>query len=113
MPASTGVLRIWGEVLGRTMRSFFVYMLTNWMRGTLYIGVTNDIARRIYEHKSGKGGSFSRRYGTSRLVYVETFDSISAAIQREKTLKRWPRVWKIRTIEKDNPEWRDLYDEIL
>jgi putative endonuclease len=95
------------------MRRFYVYILASRMRGTLYIGVTNSLSRRITEHKAGKGGSFSKRYGTHRLVYVETFESVSVAIQREKTLKRWPRTWKIRTIEKDNPGWRDLYDKIL
>ena len=95
------------------MKRFYVYILASRMRGTLYIGVTNNLAQRIAEHKAGRGGAFSSRYGTDRLVYVETLESVSAAIQREKTLKRWPRTWKIRTIEKDNPEWRDLYDEIL
>lgn len=95
------------------MKQFHVYILANRMRGTLYIGVTNDLARRITQHRAGMGGEFSRRYRTHRLVHVQVFASISAAIQREKTLKHWPRAWKIREIEKDNPEWRDLLEEFL
>lgn len=95
------------------MKQFYVYILASRMRGTLYIGVTNNLARRIWEHKAGKAGSFTHRYRIHRLVYVEVLDSIANAIQREKTLKRWPRAWKIRTVEQDNPEWRDLYEDIL
>ncbi|HVY19871.1 MAG TPA: GIY-YIG nuclease family protein [Bauldia sp.] len=90
------------------MRSFYVYILASQKRGTLYIGVTNDIARRLEEHRIGKAGSFTGRYRVFRLVYVEQFDSVDAAIAREKRLKKWPRAWKIALIEKDNPTWSDL-----
>ena len=92
--------------------SFHVYILASRKHGTLYIGVTNDLARRVSEHRSGEGGGFSAKYNVGRLVYVESYDDIEIAIQREKTLKRWPRVWKIRQIERDNPDWRDLFEDI-
>lgn len=92
--------------------AYYVYILASRKRGTLYIGVTNDIARRGWEHKQGNGSQFTDKYDVDKLVYVETFDDIAFAIQREKTLKKWPRQWKIRQIEKDNPEWRDLYDDL-
>ena len=91
------------------MRVFYVYILASKKNGTLYIGVTNDIARRVFEHRNGKGNSFTRRYGVFRLVYFETFPTATEAIHREKSLKKWPRQWKIDMIEKDNAEWFDLY----
>ena len=90
--------------------SYFVYILASRKHGTLYIGVTNDLARRIWEHREGKGSRFAAKHKVHRLVYVEPFEEIERAIQREKTMKEWPRVWKIRQVEKDNPEWDDLYD---
>ena len=89
-----------------------VYLLANRIGGTLYIGVTNDVVRRVYEHKSGAAESFTKRHDVNRLVYFECFDDIEAAIHREKRLKKWPRAWKIALIEKDNPNWIDLYPEI-
>ena len=80
--------------------------------GTIYIGVTNDIARRAYEHREGLISGFTKRYDVKLLVHVEPFDDIRAAIQREKNLKKWPRVWKIALIEESNPEWRDLYGDL-
>lgn len=91
------------------MRTFFIYILASRKNGTLYIGVTNDIARRIWEHRNGQGDSFTRRYHVDRLVYIETFPTAHEAIGREKSLKKWPRKWKIDLIERDNPEWFDLY----
>ncbi len=91
---------------------YWVYILASRMNGTLYIGVTNDIARRVSEHRSGKGSEFAKQYRVHRLVYLEPHDDIRLAIQREKTLKEWKRAWKIALIEKDNPEWRDLYEEL-
>jgi putative endonuclease len=91
------------------MRTFYVYILASKKRGTLYIGVTNDIARRVYEHRAGTADSFTKKYGVFRLVYVETFPTAIEAIQRETTLKRWKRQWKIELIEQHNPEWFDLY----
>ena len=93
-------------------RSYYVYILANRIGGTLYIGVSNDLVRRVYEHKSGVAEGFTKDYGVNRLVYFECFDEVEAAIQREKRLKKWPRAWKIALIEKDNPDWIDLYPEI-
>ena len=88
---------------------FYVYIMTNRIYGTLYIGVTNDIARRVWEHKEGVVAGFTKRYGLKMLVYFEEFESISDAIRREKRLKQWNRAWKIALIEKQNPYWEDLY----
>ncbi|QPC43213.1 GIY-YIG nuclease family protein [Kaustia mangrovi] len=90
----------------------YVYILASRRRGTLYIGVTSDIARRVWEHKQGTGSRFATRYGATRLVHVESHGTIDRAIQREKTMKGWPRAWKIRLIESGNPEWDDLYDRV-
>ena len=91
------------------MAMFYVYIMTNRIYGTLYIGVTNDIARRVWEHKEGVVAGFTKRYGLKMLVYFEEFESISDAIRREKRLKQWNRAWKIALIEKQNPYWEDLY----
>ena len=93
-------------------RSYYVYILASRIGGTLYIGVTNDLVRRVYEHKSGVAEGFTKDYDVNRLVYFECFDEVEAAIQREKRLKKWPRAWKIVLIEKENPNWIDLYPEI-
>jgi putative endonuclease len=86
-----------------------VYMTVSQKRGTIYIGVTNDLARRIPEHRDGKGSRFTARYGVKRLVWYEEHFDIRDAIQREKSLKRWSRQWKIELIEKANPEWHELF----
>jgi putative endonuclease len=86
-----------------------VYLMTDRMRGTLYVGVTSDLIRRAWEHREGVVPGFTRRYGLKRLVWYERWDRIVDAIQREKSLKRWPRDWKINLIERDNPHWDDLY----
>ncbi len=91
---------------------YYAYILTNRIGGTLYIGVTNDLVRRVYEHKSNAAETFTKRHDVHRLVYFECFDDIEQAIHREKRLKKWPRAWKISLIEKDNPDWIDLYREI-
>jgi putative endonuclease len=93
-------------------RTFYVYILTNRIGGTLYIGVTNDLVRRVYEHKSKAAEGFTKRHDVDRLVYLECFDDIEQAIHREKRLKKWTRAWKISLIEKDNPNWIDLYPQI-
>lgn len=90
--------------------SFFVYILASEQRGTLYIGMTNDIARRVHEHKSGTVDGFTRRHGVTRLVHYELFETALDAIQREKSMKKWRRDWKINLIERNNPTWNDLYD---
>ena len=92
--------------------SYFVYILASRKHGTLYIGVTNDLARRIWEHREGNGSKFTKRYRVHKLVYTEEFDDIRLAIQREKTMKEWPRIWKVRQIERTNPDWNDLHEEL-
>ena len=94
------------------VRSFYVYILANRIGGTLYIGVTNDLIRRAYEHKSGAAESFTKRHDVNRLVYFECFDDVEYAILREKRLKKWTRAWKIALIKKDNPNCIDLYPQI-
>jgi putative endonuclease len=92
---------------------YHVYILASRRHGTLYIGVTNSLQKRLEEHQSGKGSSFVRQYGVFRLVYVESYERAEEAIAREKQLKRWKRDWKIELIERDNLEWRDLSDLII
>ena len=91
---------------------FYVYMLAARKNGTLYVGVTNDLVRRVYEHRTGAAEGFTRRYDVKSLVYFEIHQDAAAAIAREKKLKRWRRAWKIALIERDNPDWRDLYQDI-
>ena len=91
----------------------WVYMLANRPNGTLYIGVTNDLARRMWEHRHGTGSAFARKYHLHRRGHAEPHDDIQTAIQRETSLKRWPRAWKLALIETHNPEWADLYGQIL
>jgi putative endonuclease len=91
---------------------YYVYMLASRPCGTLYVGVTGDLVRRVWEHSSGAVPGFTRRYGVYRLVWFEVFDDVSAAIQREKAMKHWLRTWKLALVERNNPTWRDLYDEI-
>jgi putative endonuclease len=95
------------------MRQGFVYIMTNRPNGTLYLGVTNDIARRAYEHREGLVAGFTKRYGLKRLVWYEVHESIVVAIQREKTMKHWPRRWKVRLILALNPKWDDLYETLM
>ncbi|PPQ35746.1 excinuclease ABC subunit C [Rhodopila globiformis] len=90
----------------------WVYMMTNKPFGTLYVGVTNDIVRRAWEHRQGTGSCFSARYNLKRLVFVEYHDEILAAIHRETRLKHWPRLWKLNLIEQQNPLWEDLFEQI-
>jgi len=95
------------------MRQGHVYIMTNRPHGVLYVGVTSDLQRRVYEHREGLIDGFTSRYGLIRLVYHETFAMVTDAIQREKNIKHWPRAWKISLIETMNPEWRDLYAELV
>jgi putative endonuclease len=92
---------------------YFVYILASRMGGTLYIGVTNDLQRRIVEHRRGAFPGFTKRYGVARLVYFEEFGHVRDAIVREKQLKKWNRAWKIRLIEERNPDWIDLYKSVV
>ncbi len=100
-------------LLTSAMAGGFVYMMSNRRDGILYVGVTSDLPKRAYEHRSGLIAGFTKRYGLKRLVWFEPHDDIRSAIQRETTMKHWPRAWKARLINAMNPEWRDLYDEIV
>ncbi len=89
-------------------RQFYVYILASRKHGTLYIGVTNDLVRRVHQHKAKMVPGFTAKHSINKLMYYETFDDPTLAITREKQLKKWHREWKIRTIEHDNPNWDDL-----
>ena len=91
-------------------KTYFVYILASKRNGTLYIGVTNDLIRRVWEHREGLVPGFTKKYAVKILVYFEEFGDIRMAIQRETSLKRWNRKWKLDLIETTNPEWVDLYD---
>jgi putative endonuclease len=93
-------------------KRFFVYILSNRRRGVLYVGVTNDLIRRLSEHKAKLVPGFTKTYGVVMLVYYEEYSSILEASAREAMLKRWRRAWKIELIDKFNPDWRDLADEL-
>ena len=93
-------------------RVYYVYMLASGRNGTLYVGVTNDIARRVWEHREGIVPGFTTKYEVKRLVWYEVHPSIVEAIAREKRLKRWRRAWKIQLIEAANPQWLDLYERL-
>ena len=90
-----------------------VYILASKKNGTLYIGVTSDLVKRIWEHRNNVVEGFTRRYGVHRLVWYELHESMESAIQREKRLKEWRRAWKLELIEGTNPDWQDLYDAIV
>ncbi len=89
-----------------------VYILAGRRNGTLYVGVTSDLVKRVWEHKNNASEGFTKKYRVHRLVYFELHDDMVGAIMREKRLKKWNRAWKLALIEKGNPEWRDLYPEI-
>ncbi|MBS0271912.1 MAG: GIY-YIG nuclease family protein [Proteobacteria bacterium] len=91
---------------------YYVYIMASKPKGTLYIGVTNNLIRRVYEHKNGLVDGFTKRYEIKLLVYFETHDYVYNALQREKNLKHWKRQWKINIIEELNPHWKDLYETI-
>ena len=95
------------------MKQPCVYILANKQNGTLYTGVTSDLVKRIWEHKNDFVKGFSQKYGVHRLVFFEQHEDMVAAITREKQIKKWNRSWKLRLIEERNPEWRDLYENLL
>ena len=92
--------------------AYYAYIMASRPNGTLYIGMTNDLVRRVYEHKEGLADGFTKRYGVKTLVYFEIHETAEQAIRREKTLKRWLRDWKVALIENDNPCWDDLYQHL-
>ena len=92
---------------------YYVYMLASKKDGVLYIGVTNDLVRRVYEHRTSTVKSFTSRYNVSLLVWFEIYDDPLTAITREKELKKWRRPWKVKLVETNNPEWHDLYASIV
>jgi putative endonuclease len=93
--------------------TYWVYILASKPGGTLYIGVTNNLVRRVYEHPEGLAKGFTKRYEVKTLVYFEQHQTIATALQREKNIKHWSREWKIELVVAGNPQWRDLYDEII
>ena len=93
--------------------TYWVYILTNGKFGTLYVGVTNSLERRIGEHRAGDAVGFTKQYGIRRLVFYRGYGEVTEAIRFEKRLKRWRREWKVRLIEEENPDWADLYLEML
>ncbi len=93
-------------------RQYFVYLLASAPYGTLYVGITNDVLRRVWEYRNDLVEAFSREYQTHRLVWYEIHESPYAAITREKSIKRWRRDWKVNLIQRMNPEWRDLYESL-
>ena len=94
------------------MKEYFVYMLASKKNGTLYTGMTSNLVRRIYEHKEGLVKGFTKRYGVKILVWYEQHNDVLEAIKREKNIQAWKRGWKLELIEKNNPDWNDLYEEI-
>jgi len=95
------------------MKTFHVYIMASRKDGPIYIGITSDLVRRVYQHKNEVYEGFTKRYNIKRLVYVEEYNNFDEAVTREKQLKKWNRAWKIELIEKDNKEWKDLYDELF
>jgi len=93
-------------------KQFYVYILANKQKGTLYLGVTSDLIKRVWQHKNGWVEGFTKKYGVKRLVYYEVHENAESAIQREKQVKKWRRAWKMKLIEDKNSEWRDLYFDI-
>ena len=93
-------------------KNYYTYIMASKRNGTLYIGVTSDLIKRVYEHKNDMVAGFTKKYGVHQLVYFEQHVDVKIAIQREKRLKEWQRKWKLALIEISNPEWTDLYDEI-
>jgi putative endonuclease len=97
----------------RMIKNYYVYMLASKKNGTLYIGVTSNLGKRIYEHKHKLIGGFTKKYNVDRLVYYEITEDVESAILREKRLKKWKRQWKVELIEQKNPNWNDLYCDII
>ena len=92
----------------RNVHEYYVYILTNMRNGTLYVGMTNNLERRVFEHKNGVLEGFTKKYGLNTLIYFEVHQNVNDAILREKQLKKWKRQWKIDLVEKENPDWNDI-----
>jgi putative endonuclease len=112
-PSVSEIALVEATVENRPMQGGWVYIVTNRPNGTVYVGVTSDLARRVWEHREGVADGFTKKYGLKRLVWAEHHDDIRAAIQREHNLKHWPRAWKIQLIVAGNPGWTDLYDRLV
>jgi len=95
------------------MSGGWIYIITNRPNGTLYVGVTADLGRRVWERREGLAEGFTKRYGLNRLVYAERYEDIRTALQREKNMKHWPRTWKVRLILASDPDWADLNDQVF
>ena len=93
--------------------AFYVYVLANKKNGTLYVGMTDDLVKRIWQHRNGLIDGFTKRYGLKTLVWFEAHESRESAFTRERQIKKWNRIWKLELIERMNPTWRDLYEDIL
>lgn len=93
-------------------RQYFVYILATYKRGTLYVGISGDLIGRTWQHKNDVIDGFTKKYGVHKLVHYEIFEDVMEAIKREKQLKKWSRAWKIELIEKHNPHWKDLFDDL-
>ena len=100
-----------GEIYGKIMKYFYVYILATKNNGTFYVGMTANLSRRMLEHREGAISGFTKRYGICRLVYAEKFECRNLALRRERRLKRWPRHWKMLLIEQLNPCWNDLFEK--
>ncbi len=95
------------------MKNYYIYILASKKNGTLYIGVTSDLIRRVQEHKAKIADGFTKKYNVDKLMYYEQTENVNSALDREKSLKKWKRDWKIRLIEEENPNWDDLYFNII
>lgn len=93
--------------------NYFIYILASKRNGTLYIGVTSNLIRRVWEHKNNAVDGFTKKYNVYMLVYFEQTENVQSALLREKQLKKWKREWKLKLIEKDNPKWKDLYSDLI
>ena len=94
------------------MKQYYVYMMASERNGTLYVGITSDLVKRVYQHRTKSVKGFTEKYDVEKLVYYEVYDDPENAIRREKRLKKWNRQWKVDLIGKSNPDWHDLYEEI-
>lgn len=108
MPAKAGIQGYWVS----SMKDYYVYMMASKRNGTLYTGITSDLVRRVYEHRTGAVEGFTKRYGVKMLVWYETTQDVNSAIAREKNIQAWKRQWKLELIEKTNLQWNDLWPEV-